>query len=135
MNWLTAFLPPWLSPTFLGAVAIAIVAGGAGAYIDHKIMMGVVNSVRLETTAVQSRYDGYKAEVAAAAARETARTQAESLALQRRADELQAQLLESQRITDEKSKALRALLASAKPGDMRALGPVAGAYYDRLRGP
>ncbi len=126
-------LPPWLSPTFLGAVGIALVAGTGGAYIDHKFEVAAVTNAKLETAGVQSAYDAYKGTVAANAAKATADALAQQTALQASNNALQAQLQDQQRISDAKSQSLRALLASAKPGDVRPIGPTASSYYDRLR--
>lgn len=37
MEFLRAFLPPWLSPTLLGAIAIALAAGGISGWAVHRI--------------------------------------------------------------------------------------------------
>lgn len=128
-------LPPWLSPTLIGAVAITIAAGCGGAWIDHKFMMGDVNAAKLETARVQSSYDGYKATVAASAAKATADSLQQTNSLNALIDALQGKLAEQQRVANAKSEELRKLLASAKPGDTRPIGPVASSYYERLRGP
>lgn len=126
-------LPAWASPTLIGAIGIAVVAGGSGAWVDHKFMAGNVAKAQLETAEARADYKAYAASTAANAAKATAHSLEQQIRLQEANDALQAQLQESQRLADARSKALSAILASAKPGDTRALGPSVLAYVDSLR--
>lgn len=122
----------------LKLIAIAggvLVAGATGAFIDHKFMTGAVANAHLETANLQATYTAYKGAVAASAAKATAVALDQQTALQGRVDALQTQLLASQKEADARSKSLNAILANAKPGDVRPIGAAALAYYDRLRGP
>lgn len=129
-------LIPGVSQLKLIAIAGGVIASGLiGAFIDHKFMTGAVASAHLETANVTADYKAYEASTAANAARATSLALDQQTALQGHVNALQAQLQETQRLADVKSKTLQALLASAKPGDSRPIGPVAGSYYERLRGP
>ncbi len=128
-------LPPWLNPQLLGAVAITIAAAAGGAYIDHKFMMGKVNGAKLETAAVQSTYDAYKARTVADAAKATSDAAAEKQRLDSLVNDLQGKLAEQQRVANAKSQVLLQRLNAAKPGDIRPLGPNVLDYVERLRGP
>ena len=124
----------WLSPTLLGALGIALIASLSGGYIAHRLDAGPLATAKAETATLQAKYSAYEASVAANAAKANADALAQQTALQSRANDLQNQLIQTQKAADARSKTLQALLAAAKPGDVREIGPVAGAYYSQLRG-
>lgn len=126
-------LPPWLNPTILGAAAIGIAGMASGGYIVHRWDAGTIANARLETAKVNSDYTAYKALVVENAARATASAEAERKRLQAHSDDLQRQLLETQKVADEKSDKLRKILSTASPGDVRPIGPAVGRYLDGLR--
>jgi uncharacterized protein YlxW (UPF0749 family) len=126
-------IPPWLSPTLIGAIGIAVVAGGSGAYIDHKFMAGAVATAKLETAQTEATYKAYAASTVANAAKATSDAEAERKRLQSHSDDLQRQLIETEKANDDKSAKLRQILASAKPGDIRALGPNVLEYLSGVR--
>lgn len=128
-------LPPWLNPSVLALVGTGLIASAGGAYVAHRWDAGTIAESRLETAKARADYRAYEALTASNAATATELALSQQTALQGTIDGLQAKLQESQRIADAKSKALQALLASAKPGDLRALGPVASEYVSRLLGP
>ena len=129
-------LPPWLSPTFIGAILIGLVAAAGGAWTAHKIDSISYSKLEASKAVLQSQYDGYRATVATATAKANADALAQQTALQHANDALQNQLQATQRTANARSQQLQALLASAtKPGDTRPIGDIAGAYYERLRQP
>lgn len=128
-------LPAFLSPTLLGAIGIALVAGGAGAYMAHKLDQISLLQAQKETMAVQARYDGFRSGALAAAAESATDSLSEQTRLHGLLNKAQADLLETQRKADARSKALKDLLASATSQDMRPIGPTASEYYSRLSGP
>lgn len=128
-------LPSWASPALVGALVIGIGASVAGGYAVHRWDAGTIASAHAETASLQSKYSAYEAAVAANAARATAEALSQQTALQARANDLQKQLQDSQNAEAAKSRTLQAILASGKPSDMRALGPIASEYVSRLHGP
>lgn len=124
---------PWISPTLLGAAGIAILASLSGAYIAHQLDAGPLAQAKAETSSIQSLYDGYKQSVATKAAEADAKAISEKSRLDGRVNALQAELAQTQKDADARSKALLAALAKAKPGDLRPIGPIAGQYYSQLR--
>ncbi len=127
--------PGWVASKLFAVALTGAVGMALGGYIAHRWDAGTIAEAKLETASVQASYDGYKATVAADAAKATALALSQQTALQGQIDALQGQLLTAQRTADAKSKALSAILAGAKPGDVRPIGVAASAYYDRLRGP
>lgn len=127
------FLPPWANPMVLAVVGTGLVAGAGGAYIAHRWDAGTIAESRLETEKARADYRAYAASTAANAAKATAHALDQQIRLQEANDALQSQLQESQRLADARSKALNAILASAKPGETRALGPSVLNYLERLR--
>lgn len=128
-------LPAFGTPMIIGAVALTLAAGSAGAWIDHRLMAANVAEAKLETASVQASYEAYKSVVSANAAKATAIALQQTNSLNQLINSLQGQLAEQQRVANAKSEELRKLLASAKPGDVRPIGPVAAEYYRRLSGP
>jgi len=128
-------LPSFLSPTLLGAIGIALVAGGAGAYTAHKLDQIPLLKAQKETMAVQARYDGFRNGAIAAAAKSATDSLSEQNRLHGLLNKAQADLLETQRKADARSKALKDLLASASAQDTRPIGPTAAEYYRRVSGP
>ena len=130
-------MPVWLVTWFFGSgwkiLAVGALAVGGYFYVHNSGFSAGVKSEAVKTQQVTAEYAGYRATVASAAAAATAHAMAEQKRLQDKNNELQGQLAESQRKEDAKSKALQALLSSAKAADMRLVGPSAGAYYERLR--
>jgi hypothetical protein len=123
---------PFLSPTLLGAIGIALVASLAGGWAAHKWDGIALSKSQAQTAQIDGAYSQYKAQVAADTAKADALALSQRTALETANNALQAQLADSQRIADAKTKSLQALLASAKPGDTRAIGPIAASYYARL---
>lgn len=128
-------MPTTLLPMLIGAGALALISGAGGAYIDHKLMTGKVASAQLATANLNATYRGYEASVAQTIALDDATALSQQNALTARANDLQAQLQDTQRIADARSKTLNAILSSAKPGDTRLLGPSVLSYVAGLRGP
>lgn len=126
-------LPPWLSPTLIGAIGIAVVSGGSGAYVAHRWDAGTIAESRLETEKARSDYRAYAASTAANAAKATTDAENERKLLQSHSDDLQRQLIATEAARDAKSAQLRQILASAKPGDIRALGPSVLEYLSGVR--
>ena len=127
------FGTPFLTPTILGAIGIALIASLTGAFVAHKFDGIALSKAQAETAAVNASYEGYKARVAADAAKANSDALDQKTALEARANDLQNQLIETQKAADARSRSLQALLAAAKPGEIRALGPVASRYYLGLR--
>ena len=128
-------LPPWLSPTFIGAILIGLVAAAGGAWTAHKIDSISYSKLEASKAVLQSQYDGYRATVATATAKANADALAQQTKLQHANDALQTQLQATQRTANARSQQLQALLAAARPQDIRPLGPTALSYYDSLRKP
>lgn len=126
-------LPPWLNPSIIAAVGIGLASSAATGLAVHHWDAGALANSRTETAEAITQYEAYKGLVASRAATATAVALEQKQSLEAQVDRLQADLLKQQGLTDAKSKALRDLLNSAKPGDLRAIGPVSSAYYDRLR--
>ncbi len=113
----------WLSPTILGAIGIAILATAAGWFLAHRLDSIPYNALLASKASLQAEYSDYKQAVAAAADKATADALAKQSQLQAKNDALQAQLAQTQRTANAQSQKLKDLLASARPGDSRALGP------------
>lgn len=124
---------PWLSPLMLGAAGIAIAASLAGGFVVHKWDAASYAKLELSKATLRSEYSDYKARVAEDTDKATAAAAAKQMALQASNDALQAQLAATQRTANAQSEELKKILASAKPGDIRPLGPSALAYFERLR--
>lgn len=124
---------PFLTPTILAALGITIVASLTGAWGMHKFDGIALARSKVETAAVTASYEAYKGRVLADAAKANLDAMNQKTALEARANDLQNQLIETQKAADAKSRSLMALLAAAKPGDIRPLGPIAASYYGSLR--
>ena len=125
---------PFLTPQILGALGIALIASLAGGFAAHKIDGIALSKAQAQTAQIDAAYSKFKASVADSVAMADAKAMKDKQAQDARINALQDQLLTQQKAADARSKSLQALLAAAKPGDVRSLGPVALRYLDQLRG-
>lgn len=88
----------------------------------------------VKTAQVQNQFDSYKLAVASDIQKAEILAQQQKLQLQTALASAQAALATAQKAEKAKNDQLQAILSAAKPGDTRPLGPVASAYYQRLRG-
>ncbi len=123
----------WLSPTILGAVGIALIASLAGGWTAHKLDQIPLSRSQAETAAAKADLASYKGAVAASVAKADAKALEDKQAQDATANALQAKLIQTQKVADDKSAQLRAILNKAAPGDIRPLGPNALNYLAELR--
>ncbi len=123
-----------LYTTLIGGAMLAAASFGGGYWTATKFDSIPYNKLVASNASLQVEYSDYKRDVAVKSAKASSDALAEQNLLRGQNNALQAQLQDDQRKADEKSKHLLALLAAAKPGDIRPLGPVAYAYYSGLRG-
>jgi hypothetical protein len=128
-----AILPGGILPTLIGGAVLLAVGATGGAYVTHKLDGTALAKSQTQTAQAKADLAAYGARVAAASAKASADAQARQDALQASLNTLQAQLAKTQKEADAKSAKLSALLANAKPGDIRPIGPAAASYYDSLR--
>ena len=124
----------WLSPTLIGALAIALLASLGGAWVTHKWDGIALAHSQAETAQAKASEAIYRASVAASIAKADADAIIQQKAASEQINALQAQLQDEQRNADVRTKSLQTLLASAsKPGDTMPLGHIALAYFNCLR--
>jgi Skp family chaperone for outer membrane proteins len=133
-KFLTALLPPWLNPWLIGTISLCLLSAALSGWAVHKLGQVPYSRLEADRAKLDADYSAYRAAVAENSAKASADAFAEQKRLQAAVAALESNLAETKRKDDAKSAALQKLLAGAKPGDMRPVGPVAGAYYDRLRG-
>ncbi len=126
-------LPPWLSPTLIGAVGIAVLAFGGGMWFEGKLDAPALAKSQAETAKVNSDYSAYQARIAAGAAKADADALAQKQAQEASQAALQAKLAQAQKEANANSQKLKDLLDKAAPQDIRPLGPSALAYFAGLR--
>lgn len=124
---------PFLTPTLLGAIGIAIVASLAGGFLAHELDQIPLNQARTETVNISAAYAAYKGAIAAKAAADNAIAIQQIKAASDRQNALQAELLQTKKDADARSKALLAQLNAAKPTDTHVLGVAVLAYLDGVR--
>lgn len=130
---LTAFLPPWANPTIIGAIGIAVVAGGVTGFVTHKLDQVPYSRLEASKASLLAEYTAYKGQMAANSAKANADSLKEANRLHGLLNVSQTELLKSQKEANAKSKALSKILASAKPGDAVPIGALARSYYSSLR--
>lgn len=113
---------------------LAVASAGTGAYVAHRLDGTVLATSQAQTADAKASLSAYEASVATKSANASAAALAQQTTLQARLNALQSQLAQTQKDANAKSAHLQALLAAAQPGQVRALGPVAGEYYRQLRG-
>lgn len=133
MGWLISLFTGSAGGYLVSAGVGAILAASAAIYGTHTMDNGALSGAQKATASLQSEYDGYKQSVATQAASDSAKTLQQKQADDARANDLQAKLLASQKVANDKSAKLNAILDKAAPQDVRAIGPVAGNYYSQLR--
>jgi len=126
-------LPGWVTGSLFIGIASGVAGMALGAFITHKLDQIPYSRLEASKATIQSAYDGYRRGVAENTARANAKALADQQRLQDQIDAMQGMLAAAQEAERLKSAELRRILANAKPGDIRALGPSAMAYFDRLR--
>lgn len=130
---LTDFIPGLPQLKMIAIAGGVLASAVTGAYIAHRWDAGAISEAHLETAQVQADYRAYEASTAANAAKATTDAENERERLQSHSDDLQRQLIATEDARDAKSAQLRQILASAKPGDIRALGPSVLEYINGVR--
>jgi hypothetical protein len=125
----------WLSPTIMAIIGVVLVSGTLSGVVTHKFDAAAYMRLESDKAKLETEYSNYRAHIDRDTAIANAKAIKEREDSKAKLDALQDQLDENKRKDDAKSAALQKLLASAKPGDIRALGPSASEYYRRLQGP
>lgn len=126
-------IPGGIVPMLIGAAALLAVGAAGGAYTAHKLDGTALAQSQAQIAKAQADLSAYEARIAGDAAKANALALQQSDALQARLNQLQSQLAQTQKDAGIKNAKLNALLAAAKPGDVRPLGIVSLAYFDQLR--
>jgi hypothetical protein len=134
MGWLISMFTGSAGGYLISASVAALLAASAAVYGTHEIDQIALSRAQAATATLQSKYDGYKQDVATKAAQADAKALADKAAQDARTNALQAQLIQAQKDANAKSDQLKAILNKAAPGDLRPIGPVAAQYYGGLRG-
>jgi len=133
MGWLISMFTGGAGGYLISAGVGALLAASAAIYGTHEIDQIALSKAQAQTAAVDAAYSQYKATVAASAAKANSDALADKQAQDARTNDLQAQLLASQKVANAKSDQLKAILNKAAPQDVRPIGPIAGNYYSQLR--
>jgi hypothetical protein len=118
---------------YLAAVALAAAVWGTYQWEYSRGLSAGEAAQSAITAKVQAAFDAYKVKVAGDLVKAQGEFNLQKAQLQKALADAQAGLAASQAAEGSKDKELKELLASAKPTDVRPLGPVARAYFDRLR--
>lgn len=131
---LGTLIPGGIWPMIIGGIAIGAICTAGGVIVEHKIDSVPLAQSQTETANAKAALSAYEAAVAAKIAAADAAALAEKERQQTALNDLQAKLAQTTREANVRSARLQALLDSAKPGEIRAIGPAASRYYDGLRG-
>lgn len=124
---------PFLTPSILGAIGIALIASLAGGWASHKWDGIALSKSQAQTAQIDAAYKSYVASTAAAAAKADSDALSQKQAQDAAQTALEAKLAQAQQIAASNSQKLKDILNHAAPQDVRALGPVSLQYFAGLR--